>query len=77
MCTTGMEALLNLVPVDAAKCQHPKVQTKRYVGTLETYHYCPGCMTTWGGEEGPRKVALIAAAAQYEAGMSPWESAVS
>jgi len=49
-----------------ADCQHPKAQTKRYVGTQETYHYCPTCLSTWGGEEGPRKRSLIAAAARAE-----------
>lgn len=54
------------------KCRHPKAQKKRYVGTTETYWYCPDCMTTWGGEEGPAKRALIAAAAQAdEQGLTP------
>lgn len=47
-------------------CKHPKAQTKRYVGSTETYCYCPDCMETWGGEETPAKKALIAAAAEYE-----------
>jgi len=57
------------------KCQHPKAQEKKYVGSQETYHYCPDCMETWGGEEGPRKRALIAAAARYEEVLGPGESA--
>lgn len=44
-------------------CIHPKAETKRYVGSTETYQYCPDCMTTFGGEETPAKKALIAAAA--------------
>jgi len=71
-----MKALLNTVFADAAKCLHPKAQTKKYVGSTETYHYCPDCMTTWGGEEGPRKVALIAAAARYEESLPIWESSL-
>ena len=46
----------------STSCQHPKAVTKRYVGSTETYQYCPDCMTTFGGEETPAKKALIAAA---------------
>jgi hypothetical protein len=35
---------------------------KRYVGSTETYDYCPDCLETWGGEETPAKKALIQAA---------------
>lgn len=58
-------------------CQHPKAQKKRYVGSTETYMYCPCCMTTWGGEEGPQKRALIAAAARAdEQGITPEHEAI-
>jgi hypothetical protein len=48
------------------KCPHAHAKEKRYVGSTETYWYCPTCMTTWGGEEGPRKRALIAGAARAD-----------
>lgn len=43
-------------------CEHLKAVTKRYVGSAETYEYCPECGATWGGEETPAKRALIAGA---------------
>lgn len=45
-------------------CTHPKAVVKTYVGTTETYHYCPSCFETWGGEETPAKKALIRAASE-------------
>lgn len=47
-------------------CTHPRAVTKTYVGSTDTYEYCPDCMETWGGEETPQKKALIAAAARYD-----------
>ena len=44
-------------------CSHPHPVTKKYVGSTETYQYCPVCFETWGGEETPAKKKLIAAAA--------------
>lgn len=47
-------------------CTHPKAQVKRYVGSTDTYNYCPDCMHTWGGEETPAKKALLRAAAMAD-----------
>jgi hypothetical protein len=67
-----MESIFKLV--QSEPCKHPKAQTKKYVGSQETYCYCPDCMETWGGEETPAKKALIAAAARYEEMLGPGES---
>lgn len=45
-------------------CAHERAVTKRYVGSKQTYQYCPDCMETFGGEETPEKKRLIAAAAR-------------
>jgi hypothetical protein len=47
----------------ATTCAHAAAVTKKYVGSSETYRYCPACMTTFGGEETPAKKKLIADAA--------------
>ncbi len=53
-------------------CSHPHAVVKRYVGSSDTYSYCPDCFSTWGGEETPEKKALIAAAALAdELGLTP------
>lgn len=44
-------------------CKHEKAGVKRYVGSTDTYNFCPSCFHTWGGEETSAKKALIAAAA--------------
>jgi len=48
------------------KCTHRRRHEKSYVGSLETYFYCPDCLETWGGEETPAKKALIASAARAQ-----------
>lgn len=52
----------------ADDCKCPKCGTlnkpKRYVGSTDTYFFCVECSHTYGGEETPRKKALIAAAAR-------------
>ena len=47
-------------------CAHPKAITKTYVGSTDTYEFCPDCYETFGGEETPAKKALIRAAAMAE-----------
>lgn len=47
-------------------CKHYEFREKKYVGSNETYFYCADCFSTWGGEEGPQKRALIAAACEAE-----------
>jgi hypothetical protein len=49
-------------------CAHPRAVTKRYLGSPETYEYCPDCLHTWGGEETPAKKALIDAACRAGVG---------
>lgn len=44
-------------------CLHPNARTKKYVGSTETYQYCPDCFETFGGEETPAKKELLRAAA--------------
>lgn len=54
--------------ITCPKCGSPKAVIKTYVGSTETYNYCPEmtCLHTWGGEETPAKKALIAAACQAD-----------
>jgi hypothetical protein len=47
-------------------CAHQNAVIKRYVGSTETYHYCPDCLETWGGEETVAKKALLADAARAD-----------
>lgn len=47
-------------------CKHEAAVTKTYVGSAETYKFCPDCWHTFGGEETAAKKALIAAAAEAE-----------
>lgn len=47
-------------------CTHDKAVTKRYVGSTETYEFCPECFETFGGEETPRKKALLRDAARAQ-----------
>ncbi len=47
-------------------CAHPRAVVKKYVGSTDTYNYCPDCLETWGGEETPAKKALIRAAARAD-----------
>lgn len=41
-------------------CKHENTVTKPYVGSTETYQFCPDCWETFGGEETPAKKQLIA-----------------
>ena len=52
--------------VPAPACAHPNATTKRYVGSAETYQFCPACFETWGGEETAAKRELLASAAAAE-----------
>lgn len=53
-------------------CSHPNAVAKKYVGTNESYMFCPDCLETFGGEETPAKRALIEAAAiADERGLTP------
>ena len=47
-------------------CKHKNAVTKTYVGSTETYQFCPDCGETFGGEETPAKKQLIADAAAAE-----------
>lgn len=47
-------------------CTHLRAVTKRYIGSEQTYRYCPDCLQTWGGEETAAKRALIRAAAEAD-----------
>lgn len=47
-------------------CKHEKAFTKHYVGSDDTYEYCPQCKETWGGEETPQKKSLIEAVAEAD-----------
>jgi hypothetical protein len=47
-------------------CKHERALTKRYLGSEETYQFCPDCWETFGGEEGPAKQRMLADAAQAE-----------
>jgi hypothetical protein len=47
-------------------CKHENAVTKRYVGSEETYQYCPDCWETFGGQETPAKKQLIADAAEAQ-----------
>lgn len=44
------------------------VHTKSYVGGEGTYGECRDCGLLFGGEEGPRKRALLQAAAEQDPG---------
>lgn len=47
-------------------CKHPNATIKKYVGSQDTYNYCPDCFATWGGEETQAKKDLIRDAAEYD-----------
>jgi hypothetical protein len=47
-------------------CGSLKATVKKYVGSTDTYNYCPACMHTWGGEETPAKKALLRDACRAE-----------
>lgn len=49
-------------------CTHKNAVVKRYVGSTETYNYCPDCWETFGGEETKAKKALLAAAVASDPG---------
>jgi hypothetical protein len=49
-----------------AECKHENARTKRYVGSDQTYQFCPDCWETFGGEESPAKKKLIAEAAKAQ-----------
>ena len=42
-------------------CEHVKIR-KRYVGSAESYEYCPTCIEISGGEETVAKRAMVDAA---------------
>jgi hypothetical protein len=42
-------------------CEHAKIR-KRYVGSTESYEYCPTCTEVSGGEESAKKRVLVDAA---------------
>lgn len=48
------------------KCTHQNAVTKKYVGSSDTYQFCPDCWETFGGEETPQKKKLIEDAARAE-----------
>lgn len=50
----------------ADKCDCKRAYTKRYVGSTDTYQFCPDCFRLSGGEETPEKRALINDAAYAE-----------
>lgn len=48
------------------ECAKTQAVVKTYVGSTDTYNYCPNCLHTWGGEETSAKKALIRAAARAD-----------
>jgi hypothetical protein len=59
--------------MSAQGCDHGNAVEKRYVGSTDSYRYCPDCWATWGGEETQTKRALLSDAARLEELLSPEE----